>query len=306
MADITTLVSDVEALVQESYGSPRAVNVTALSLMGKNSAMHVADMISKPIKVRPEKTLYASELGKCPRALWYDLHGTHATEPISGKALIKFSYGDIVEEMFLYLAEEAGHKVELRQFGVETVLDNGWTVKGRIDAAIDGVIVDVKSAGSRAYQKFTGGYLDNKDDSFGYNYQLGFYTEVMNPPVGSMYWAVNKETADSTLCVPDDVEALNQAKYISEQLELREEGSLELSYSGFSCHEIPKGLTSSRVIPVQCSYCQHQKHCYRNFNNEHGLVIAKHPKYNTYKRFSFWNTDAGDAGWTAIGNTNGK
>ena len=58
-------------------------------------------------------------------------------------------FGDILEELLLFLAKEAGHTVTGQQ---DTLSISG--VNGHRDAIIDGRLVDVKSASSYSFRKF--------------------------------------------------------------------------------------------------------------------------------------------------------
>lgn len=116
-------------------------------------------------------TLRMSNIGSpCQRKLWYQVndYDNPLKEKLTGDTKIKFLYGDLTEEMVLFLADLAGHTVEARQSEVEL---NG--VKGHIDAIIDGWLVDVKSASSYSFKKFKEGRLLD-DDPFGY------YTQIMS------------------------------------------------------------------------------------------------------------------------------
>ena len=66
------------------------------------------------------------------------------------KNLIAFLFGDIVEEVVLFLARAAGHEVTDEQKEIEI---NG--VRGHIDGRVDGLPVDVKSASSYSYRKLS-------------------------------------------------------------------------------------------------------------------------------------------------------
>ena len=107
------------------------------------------------------KRLRLSAVGRTDRKLWYEIN-----DPIPRKETpqlrMRFFYGHILEALLLYLATEAGHKVEHKQ--AEVVVEG---IKGHIDAVIDGVLVDVKSASDYGFKKFKDGQLVN-DDPFGY------------------------------------------------------------------------------------------------------------------------------------------
>ena len=122
---------------------------------------------------RKDKTLHFSEIGTpCLRKLWYNVNSPTSAEAIDGNTRIKFLYGDMLEGLVLSLAKAAGHTVEDEQRKVYIHRDDGWTISGRIDAIIDGHLVDVKSTTKFGVRKFEEGL---KDDPFGYAAQLAGY-----------------------------------------------------------------------------------------------------------------------------------
>ena len=85
-------------------------------------------------------------------------HRPDLAETISPSTRVKFLYGDILESLVLQLARDAGHEVSDEQKSVEWKHDSsGYSVRGRIDAVIDGVVVDVKSVTKMSERKFHDG-----------------------------------------------------------------------------------------------------------------------------------------------------
>lgn len=122
--------------------------------------------------VKPDSPprLRLSQLGsKCHRALWYSIHHPELAEPLPPYAVIKYTYGHIIEALIIELARAAGHEVTGEQD--ELVVDG---VVGHRDCVIDGAIVDVKSASSFGFKKFKDGTI-RQDDPFGYLDQLDAY-----------------------------------------------------------------------------------------------------------------------------------
>ena len=114
-------------------------------------------------------------------------------EDLSPKTYFKFLYGDVIEQLILFLAKEAGHKVEMEQLEVE---QDG--VKGHIDAVIDDVLVDVKSASPFGYKKFkTESVVE--DDPFGYVEQLAGYSNILTEGRQAAWVAFDKVSGD--ICV---------------------------------------------------------------------------------------------------------
>ena len=176
MASIDTLVEDISKILR-SEGPKLSVDQLGeqLGRMGVNVARSLNKaLIRNDASVRSDpKVIYASEFGnKCLRQLFYKHKHPELAEGIHAAARFKFFYGDIVEEAMLALAEVAGHTVEDRQKRIELPATNGYKVTGRIDAVIDGVVVDVKSVSTIGFREFQVGLGGRK---FGYADQLALY-----------------------------------------------------------------------------------------------------------------------------------
>lgn len=157
---------------------------------------NAADILRTRLRKAREHTgeLYLSSIGKPDRQLWYEANPLpKSKEPMLPKTYLKFMYGDLIEEMLLFLCREAGHEVEGQQKRVEV---SG--VRGKIDAIIDGVVVDVKSASPFAYKKFEDGRVIH-DDPFGYVHQLSGYANLLTPGEGASWLAFDKVAGD--ICV---------------------------------------------------------------------------------------------------------
>ena len=141
---------------------------------------------------REHGKLWASDLGKrCLRQHWYNFNSPEYGVKLDGHTKFKFLYGNILEEAVLYYAEESGHTVSHPQHQVEHSTYEGWTIRGRIDAVIDGKLIDVKSTSSYGYKRYKDG-IDPSNDSFGYLEQLAFYTHFNDitpvPGEGGFVW----------------------------------------------------------------------------------------------------------------------
>ena len=167
MKTIDTLVEDIYKEVLERGGWDKAVNDYYKESVGKTAWDRFGP------STRSSGTLRMSSIGQpCERRLWYGIHKEGKGEPLRAPSLIKFAYGDLIEDLILSLAIAAGHKVEGRQDEMDIK-----GVKGHRDAVIDGVTVDVKSASPYSFKKFASGELE-KDDPFGYMWQLTSYVHA--------------------------------------------------------------------------------------------------------------------------------
>lgn len=207
------------------------------------------------IKERPAKTIYFSELGDpCPRKLNYRVNSPELAESIDGNTRLKFFYGDVLESLVLSLAEASGHTVSDKQRRVELELDNSWKVKGRIDAVIDGTLVDVKSTTKFGEEKFKNGL---QDDPFGYKMQLGGYAVALELP-SCGFLTIQKE--------------LGHVGYYP--IEVSKQAVLDGAHAAVSYVErplqelprldpVPQSKTSkNKKLCTTCSYCSYKKHCW--------------------------------------------
>lgn len=205
-------------------------------------------------------TLRMSNIGKGARQLWYQKRFPPENK-LKGHTLIKFIIGDITEVLLLLLARLGGHSVSHLQAEVEV-----GGVKGRIDADIDGVTVDVKSASSRQFEKFARGTLQ-ENDPFGYIEQIAGYSKGRD--TDGAFLALNKETGHVAY-LPFTKEELNvfnveaRIEYLKEAVE--SETPPERCYP-----DEPMGESGNRKLGVNCSYCDHHKRCWADANGGMGL-----------------------------------
>jgi hypothetical protein len=201
-----------------------------------------------------------SNIGKGARQLWYDKHFGRGEE-LEGHTLIKFMYGDIIEALVLFLAKLSGHEVKDQQAEV-----NLKGIKGHIDAEIDGVVVDVKSASTYSFKKFKDGSLvDN--DPFGYIEQISGYAKARG--TDGAFLAVDKQNGHLAY-LPFDKSELDvfdvegRIDYIREAVDQAEPPE--------RCHSDEEyGKSGNRALGVNCSYCPHAKRCWADANGGIGL-----------------------------------
>lgn len=225
----------------------------------------------KASKPREGSSLRFSALGKPDRQIWFDAHPEPTLdEPLLPKTYLKFLYGDVIEQLYLYLAKEAGHEVTDEQKQVEV---NG--VKGHIDAIIDGTVVDLKSASSFGYKKFETGTVE-QDDPFGYVAQLAGYASVLTPGQDAAWWAVDKSSGDNcvsklsktTIKYHAPEERIEHLKKVVESEEIPE-----------LCYEpVPDGKSGNFKLPTPCSYCKYKYRCHPNTRL---FLYSSGPRYLT-------------------------
>lgn len=265
MADINTLRDDIYDLFRKSH----EVDPQRADAFGRE----LANIITRRLgETRGQSYLRMSNLGKGDRQLWYEINKPElAGEELSPSTKIKFLFGDILEALLLFLAEEAGHDVQNRQAQVEVE-----GVKGSIDATIDGVLVDVKSASSPSFKKFDQHRVP-EDDPFGYMEQLSGYSEGMGQ-LDAGFLAIDKQlghivfdphTADELAAYRIRDRAKHAAQVVaSDQVPER-------------CYlPEPHGKAGNLVLGTNCSYCPFKKECWKDSNGGIGLrtfLYAKGP-----------------------------
>lgn len=207
-------------------------------------------------RAREDKILYFSEVGDpCPRRLWYKYNMPTIAEKPDGRSLLKFFYGDVLEELVLNVAEDAGHTVEKKQEKALYDIGDGWYVRGRIDAVIDGVMVDVKSVTKYSEEKFKNNLVD---DPFGYYQQLNGYATALDY-ANAGFLTIQKELGHVNY-YPIEV---NKGLFKMQAEHAAETASLSSPDSIKRLAGVPASKTSKNTkLCTSCSYCNFKKECF--------------------------------------------
>jgi hypothetical protein len=188
-----------------------------------------------------------------------------SAEPILPHTLFKFIYGDLIEEATLMLAEAAGHKVERRQEPVQ-MHSGEWEVRGKIDAVIDDVLVDVKSCSPFGYKKFAEGLTDD-NDSFGYRLQLSAYNLALPLKMDVTdqgFLAVDKQNGHIGYFPQEYVPVETRVETLVFALEHDRPPTRRFKL-------IPDGKSGNEKLCTECSYCPYKFECWKDANSGHGL-----------------------------------
>lgn len=268
---IDTLLDDINLLFEKGL----EIDDIAASLFGNNIAQNLKERFLEYKNPR-ERKLSLSQIGKPFRQLWFDIKGTPG-EPLTATAKMKFLYGDILEDILIFLCQESGHKVENLQKRVE--LDG---VSGKIDALVDDVLVDFKSSSSRGFTKFEDGSIRN-NDPFGYLWQLGGYSMALGG-CDSALFAIDKQFGHLALVrfsgkeLKETHDARLRIQEIREVLDRPEPPDQK-------CYEAkPEGVSGNLVLDTGCSYCSHKFGCWGDSNDGKGLrtfLYSTGPKWFT-------------------------
>jgi CRISPR/Cas system-associated exonuclease Cas4 (RecB family) len=241
------------------------------SFLGRNIATVANSRFSKPQE--PRAYLSLSGIGTpCQRKLWYKINKSAEAEPLKPNSLLKFFFGDMIEELALSLATAAGHRVE----GTQDRLDVHG-IKGHRDAVIDGMTVDVKSASPYSFLKFKGGNL-READPFGYISQLSSYVYaakddplVTNKTQGA-FLVIDKVNGHICLDVYDFTEELKTKEDEMLQAKAMVAGPIPED----RIPPVPQSKTSPNTkLDMTCSYCEFNKICWpeaRTFLYSNGPV----------------------------------
>jgi hypothetical protein len=159
--------------------------------------------------------------------------------------------GHLTEALLLFLAREAGHKVEHEQKEVYVL-----GVPGHIDSVIDGCLTDVKTASQFGYKKFADNTL-HLDDPFGYLAQISCYKKGLEDQGistnGAVFWAYNKSNSDMCLTRVTEDKLIDAEKRIAEQKSIgavAEVDELPLCYP-----DEPFGKSGNMQVNKNCLYC---------------------------------------------------
>lgn len=268
---IETLVEDIYGLFNEDGGHKS--DPKRIEELGRSLSRMVGQRLGE---VRGDSYLRMSNLGKGDRQLWYDIKGGGEPAELAAHTRIKFLFGDILELLLIFLAEEAGHEVSNKQ---EEVNVDG--VIGHLDAVIDGVVVDCKSASSPSFKKFQSGNLA-ENDPFGYMEQLAGYVEAVPTAKGGAFLAIDKQLGHIHLDHYDR-DVLDNLRIRERIRDIRE--VLESENPPEHCYDpVPEGTSGNTVLGVNCSYCSHKFKCWRESNDGFGLrtfLYSNGPKYFT-------------------------
>lgn len=233
----------------------------------------LTDIVTRKLKKyeTPDSPLRMSALGKPDRQMWFEAHPVPGTkEPMPMKAFLKFLYGDVIEALLLFLTKEAGHEVQREQEEIDV---NG--VKGHIDAIIDGVVVDVKSASPYGYKKFETKSV-TEDDPFGYVDQLAGYANVLTPGEDAAWLAMDK--VDGSICVSPLKKTVIEHHKPEERIEHLRKVIAQDTPPPLCYEPVPDGKSGNMRLPTPCSYCAHKYRCHPGLRT---FIYSTGPRYLT-------------------------
>lgn len=259
---LDSLVDDVYGILDEGIES---LTEEALDSFLADMKDVLKKQLLKENRQRDPNAIRLSNMGKpCTRNLWYQHRGVSG-EPLKPWTRLKFLYGDIIEQLLIYLIRESGHEVTDEQKRVEVE-----GVKGSIDCKVDGVVCDIKSASTYSFKKFKDGTL-HQSDPFGYIRQLSAYATAegdSNP----CFIALDKQHGHIAV-LPIEVEENieRNIQYVKE--EILDEFPPDAPYA-----DVPDGKSGNMKLDTVCSYCEFKRECYPSYRT---FLYSTGPRYLT-------------------------
>jgi hypothetical protein len=278
--DIKDMLLGNHAMESMELRSDTARNAITLA---KSIAHHTLDMVNpKPYGVKSglDRSIRMSELGEpCLRKLlmkWYSPEKGSPPYAESPNAFlpVKFTYGDYIEDLFLFLAAEAGHSVGHRQHVVDARFPGtDWYLQGHMDCMIDGVVVDVKSSADVSFGKYKREGLTTDNDTFGYLYQIDGYSYSMGTDDRAIVF-VNKHDGEIYVADRCGEKFLDIEKRVNSIASAADwwghTGDLPLQLD-------PKVTKYGSQLPTVCSYCSFKYSCYNG--DITGIIASSRPQY---------------------------
>jgi hypothetical protein len=280
---IDTLVQDVYAIFTDK---DHKISEDNLNTLGEAVKAAVRKKIEEAGQARAP-TLRMSVIGKPDRQLWYELRKADPSKVVATddvdvfephpEKFIKFLFGDLIEALLIFFIREAGHTVARTQEEIEL---NG--VLGHLDAVVDGVVSDFKSASGYQFRnKFKSGMLlrqGAENDPFGYIGQLSGYAEKLQKEPGidpdRVAWIVmNKESGELTTLFADSFDMINATERINDIRSFLDKDTPPED----KCYpEEFEGKSGNKVLHKNCSYCAFKDECWKDANGGNGLRKFKY------------------------------
>lgn len=268
--NIETIVDDIYKVFNGEHVCSKE-NLEALS---KRIAEKIQYAIERPKNTGKGRLVFSNIGTPCTRKLWYIVNSPEVAKELKPNVKIKFVFGDILEELLLFLAAEAGHDVRGQQ---KTLEING--VRGKRDAIIDGRLVDVKSASSPSFEKFKRHDLIG-NDSFGYIDQLGAYLQASNDESNlqdkdiASFLVIDKQHGHITL----DTYPAPDKDYVQD-IESKKQIVAQENPPERTIPDEPIGKSGNRGLGTVCSYCDFKYTCWPNLRT---FIYSSGPEFLTH------------------------
>jgi hypothetical protein len=263
---LDTLVTDIyKSLSNLSKGKALKISDEYIDEFGENIKKAVR---SWALPHKQSTGLRMSNIGHPARKLWYESRVSLADKQkhMPDEAThIKFLYGHLLEELLVLFVKMSGHVITDQQ---KEVTVNG--IVGHMDCKIDGEVVDIKTASSFAFKKFSTGSLVH-DDPFGYIAQLTAYETAEGTEDGG-FLAINKESGELALFRPGPFSKPEINSHIDNlKIAIKKETPPERCYE-----DVAEGTKGNKRLATGCTYCSFKNECWSDANNGKGLRAFKY------------------------------
>lgn len=266
---IQTLIKDIYAVVGSNEGWFNG------AIAEEFSRELNARLVENTGPKHPVSALRLSKMGEhCPCQLWHSVHTPELAERPQPHALIKFTYGHILETLVIALAKAAGHEVTGEQD--ELILDG---VKGHRDCVIDGCTVDVKSVNSLGFQKVKAGLVATDTFLRDYLDQLDGYTVAAHEdPLVRVKDKAYIIFIDKVLGKLHLYEHTVREHSIRERIARYKEIVGRSTAPDCTCGHVPDGKSGNIKLDTKASYNPYKYQCYPRLRT---FLYSDGPRYLT-------------------------
>lgn len=212
-------------------------------------------------KREEKQSIRLSAIGKCLKQQAFTLLGEKG-EDLQPRSRFTFFFGDLIEEIVIFLAKMA--RVNIHSEQKEVVLDE---IKGHIDGIVDiegnRYIFECKSMADFSFKEFK---ENGMSDDWGYISQINAYMEALainnailvgiNKNTGHMWEQIFKKDDSIVSCIYSNIQDLKGIQKNPELLNKLE------SISPID-ETFRNKKTGNKVLSVTCSYCKYKKSCFK-------------------------------------------
>ena len=193
-------------------------------------------------------TLRMSNIGRPDRLLWFEMNRP-VKEANSAQTRLRFLMGHLLEAALIYLIKEAGYKVTDQQKEIE--IDG---VKGHLDAKVNGIPLDAKTASAYAFtKKFSSIEALCENDDYGYIPQLSAYMDAEAAPHG-YFLGINKNTSEVALLLLDEWNKIDSRKRIVKVKEIVKQESPPKEL----CYQPITEDNGNKRLDKRCEWCPYK------------------------------------------------
>lgn len=231
-----------------------------------------------------EFRLYPSSVGKPLCVLQMDKrYGSDGPEAMRG------IFGELVEDVVLFLIHASGLKVVLEQERLKVKIGT-HELSGRLDVAIENPkgeveVYDIKSASEYSFKLKKEQSLKDLLDSdyFGYVHQLFLYSDAVKLKPGGIIFCNKSDGSILVMPVPHHYEdirerVLNEVKYNLKNIDKPFKRVFEDAPEIYK-----KRATGNRILKQPCTFCAHKFNCWPGLQTRQQIIsTAKNAKIVDY------------------------